>query len=144
MIDVSKMQFHGISFAGKHTWKDYRLFLDGSPSIGKAEVQSILLDIPGRDGLLRLTQSRDGSVHYRNRSFSCTLVPNNRATFIETVSTIANLIHGKQCQMIWDGDSNYSYTGEFYVEADYPNCTLNITGSLEPFKTHRTSGAKSL
>lgn len=143
MINASRITLPGVSFGGKHTWNNYRLILD-SLSISMPEVQSTLVQIPGRDGLLRLTEARDGTVHYNNRTFSSTFSPNDKRTFINTVSELATALHGKRVQIICDFDKDYYYYGEMTVEPDYDTCSISISGSLEPYKVHRTSGAKKL
>lgn len=144
MISPNNINMPGITIAGKHTWRDYKLFMEGEPEIGMPETQSIMLPIPGRDGLLRLTQARDGIVHYNNRSFSASFSPNDRTTFKQTCSVIAGLLHGNSIQMTVDSEPDYIYTGEFSVEPNYAACTLTINASLEPFKKHRTSGNLTL
>lgn len=144
MIDKSKLNMPGVSFDGKHTWLDYGLFMEGSPSIGMPEVQSTLIQIPGRDGLLRLSAAVDGTVHYYNRSFTASFFPNDRAAFVDTVSVLAAAIHGKFVKMVPDCDSEFFFEGEFYVEPDYENGSITVSGSLNPFKVHIKKGDKRL
>ena len=64
---------HGISFTNtagitKHTWKDWKLVPTSRPLFLPPNVKQVLMDIPGADGLLDMTESLTGEVHYENRA----------------------------------------------------------------------------
>ena len=54
----------GAQIGDHHTLKDWGLYLKvGSPKISKAEVDEYLVQVPGSDTLLNLTNALDGRPH---------------------------------------------------------------------------------
>ena len=65
----------GAQIGDHHTLNDWGLYLKvGSPKIGEAEVDSYLVQIPGSDTLLNLTNSLDGRPHYKKRTITMELL----------------------------------------------------------------------
>lgn len=121
-----------------HSYADYGLYISEYPSIGEAEVQTKTVEIPGRDGLLYLTTSLDGEVHYYNRTVELVfLCISDRSKWPEIYSDLSDLLHGREIKIILDDDPNYYYQGEASVLVpDYDRFAfkLTITADCDPYK----------
>lgn len=117
------------------TWKILLAHIDfGFPS-----VKTNYVPIDGRDGDLDMTESLDGMPHYENRtvtiSFLIKRVPYNG--YVGLVSSIANVLHGKKCEIIFDADRGYKYIGRVSVDSYNRELVVgkfNIICDCQPFK----------
>lgn len=92
-----------------------------SRTIGSPEVQTYEVEIPGKDGMLDLTESLDGFIHYSNREVEMTFkvmdpLKSSQDRFY-TYSTIYKRLHGKTLK-IWFSDYEED---EYYL---YGRCTI--------------------
>lgn len=95
--------------------------------IGAPEVQSYLVEVPGRNGLLNLTKGLTGSVTYKNRTLKFQyLGSGNREDLLE-VETLFKSYHGEVIQVVDDDTPNYYYEGEASVNTKWSNNLLTIT-----------------
>lgn len=138
------MDFQGATFSGDsisaNTWTDWKLVMLEVPVISPPEVQSSLLQVPGRDGLLRLTEALDGTVHYYSRTWTATFYVDDYKNFDDRCSEVMDFLHGKYLKVVSDADPDYYYAGEFTVDSiDYANGTLTIVGTVDPYKMETTS-----
>nr|DAJ56946.1 MAG TPA: distal tail protein [Caudoviricetes sp.] len=132
------MALKGAKIGNYHTLKDWGLLMKvGSPKIGPAEVDEYLVQVPGSDTMLNLTNSLDGKPHYKKRTitmeFKC-IAP--KKTWSTLHSTIANAIHGKWLQCVFDDDGAWYWEGLWKVSftpAEF-YCVFTITGTCNPFK----------
>ena len=141
----------GVRIGGKHTFRDLGLILiDGSESIGLPEVQSYTIEVPGRNGLLDLTEALNGEVAYKNRVCSWQFADareygERTAALVE----LANMIHGRKLDFVLDDRPEYTGTGRFTaeIEENYKGYTiLNVEADCEPYfskgtKTLRVNAA---
>lgn len=133
---------YGVTFNGKHSLRDYGLYLSTRPIIGNPEPRLYQLEIPGRDGLLDLTKSVTGTVTYSNRTLEFEFA--SMKTIAEQVAlrnALNNDLHGKEVKVILDEDSNYYYSGrasvEWYESADWKT-KCRVTVDAEPYKRKTT------
>lgn len=132
------MALKGAKIGGYHTLKDWGLYMKvGSPKIGEAEVDEYLVQVPGSDTMLNLTNSLDGKPHYKKRTITMELkciAP--KKTWSTLYSTIANAIHGKWLQCVFDDDAAWYWEGLWKVSC-VPSklyCVFTITGTCNPLK----------
>ena len=109
-----------------------------SKSISPPEVKKIMVDIPGRDGLLDQTEIF-GNVKYNNRSIKMVfeILDHDRSNWPTIESTIVNAIHGQMLNVKFQDDPNYHWVGRCSVEPlEDHNSTAGITISVdtEPYK----------
>ena len=62
--------YHSINFGNKNTWDDWRLIPTSRPVFLPPDVKKVLVDLPGSDGVIDLTESLTGYVKYGNRKGS--------------------------------------------------------------------------
>lgn len=135
--------YDGISFNGKHSWRDYRMYLSTAPDFGTPEAKTDYVDIPGRDGVLDFTEAATGEVKYSNRemvfTFARMIAPEYREQFR---SELRNDLHGKTAEIIYDLDADWYYTGRCSVafEDVMPwKMKIVITVDAAPYKLARNN-----
>lgn len=126
----------GITFDGLHSYDYFNLILSNK-TIGTPSPKTEVIDIPGSDGVLDLTEFF-GEVKYQNRSLSfefSTVVP--KSQFMDLFSKVQNALHGKKMRIILDADPEWFYMGRITVsewKADKTIGMLTIDCDCEPFK----------
>lgn len=133
----------GVLFGDKHSYRDWGLVLASRPTISPPSPKTILVDIPGSDGKIDLTESLTGEVAYNNREISCSFsVVDKRENWANKYSEILDYLHGKRMKIVFDEDEEYYYYGRIEIdswESDIASATLNIKADVEPFKLEQFS-----
>lgn len=129
---------YGVTFANKHSYKDWKLITKSRPEIGSPSPKTNYIDIPEADGKLDLTESLSGEVKYDNRKITLEFtVIEARERWTSIYSTIMNYLHGQKVRLILDEDPNHYYWGRFEIDewkSDKRTSTLTITGDVDPYK----------
>lgn len=126
----------GIRFGNHHSYNDLRLIL-ASKTIGTPSPKTDVIDIPGGDGVLDLTEYF-GDVKYENRELSyefSIMVP--RSDFPSVFSAVQSTLHGRKLPIIDDEDPGWFYRGRISVsewKADRNIGKLTIDCDCEPYK----------
>ena len=116
------------------------ILLDGY-TLDPPEVKTNLIDIPGGNGSLDLSEALTGDILYGNRpqSFSFAVIDPN--SFERTKTQVSNYLHGKKKHYQMTMDPGYTYYGRFsvskYSHTRYANGlvgTIEISITAEPFK----------
>lgn len=109
---------NGISFDGLHSYTYFGMWLSERPDWGSPEPKLNLVEIPGADGVLDLTEANAGEVKFNNRQITLTFAAMVKAEEQERFkSRIMNTLHGKVIQQIIpDEDPDWYYTGRCVVE----------------------------
>lgn len=126
----------GIMFGNYHSWNDFQLIL-ASKTIGTPSPKTEIIDIPGGDGVLDLTEFF-GETKYENRSlsfeFSSMVIPSE---FMPLFSRVQNALHGKKLTITLDDDPGWYYIGRISVsewKADRNIGKLVVDCDCEPYK----------
>ena len=125
----------GLTIGGLHTFRDLGLVLI-EETIGSPEVQTYTVEVPGRNGLLDLTEALNGEVAYKNRT--CTWkFADWREYGARTNALVAamNWLHGRKLDFVLDDRSEYTGTGRFTAELENHRgyTYLTLTADCEPF-----------
>lgn len=126
----------GVKIGNYHSYNDFGLILS-QKTIGTPSPKTEVIDIPGGDGVLDLTDFF-GDVKYENRILTfefSTIVP--QADFMNLFSRVQNALHGKKMQIILDDDSEWFYVGRITVsewKTDRNIGRLTIECDCEPYK----------
>lgn len=139
---------HGVIFGDKHTYRDWGLITKDRPDISPPSPKLKLIEVPGSDKIIDLTESLTGKVHYEMRtiSFSFTVMA-ERDRWPALYSEILNYLHGKSIRIIMDDDPNYFYTGRVMVgnlEPDRKVATLRMEAMVDPYKRERFGEGRCL
>ena len=124
----------GASYNTRDDWSLLRAHVEvGDPQLRKYEVE-----IPGRDGVLDLSEAL-GGIYYENRVISIRFICLNwvEERFHLLASVIRNAIEGRVCQISLSDDLGYYWRGRPQVEAEWRGngaSEVTITVIVEPFK----------
>lgn len=118
-----------------HTGNDLGLVQE-IKKIGKPEIQTDTVAVPGRNGLLNLTKSLTGKVCYYNRSIELQYFGNGSRADLLKLDSRFSKYHGQTVRIIDDDYPDYYYEGEVVVNTEiYPNYILiGLTIDAQPFR----------
>lgn len=126
---------NGVTFCSKNTITDWDLLMI-SKNIGEAEAITNYVEIPGRDGVLDLTESL-GEVKYKNRILTFEFDLFNPKSFWSIQREIVNYLNGKKIKITLDQDPNYYFYGRCRVSSSSIVKNLGhftIECECEPYK----------
>ncbi len=138
----------GIAFGNLHTYRDLNMILTHK-TIGTPTPKTDMLDIPGGDGMLDMTEFF-GEVKYGNRPITyefSTAIPYEQ--FPAFFSRVQNALHGQKVEIVDDEDPAHYYIGRLTVsefQAKRAIGTLTIECDCEPhkYKKARTVVSKAV
>ena len=115
--------YHSIAFGNKNTWNDFHLVPSSKPIILPPEVKTKIVDIPGGDGVIDLTESLTGHPVFGNRAGSITFIivddftylMNEHVSWEESYQKLLSYIHGRKMKMVLEDDPEWYYEGRFTV-----------------------------
>jgi predicted phage tail component-like protein len=130
----------GITFGNYHSYNAFQLIL-AAKTIGTPSPKTEVIDIPGGDGVLDLTEFF-GETKYSNRKlsfeFSSVVIPDD---FMSLFSMVQNALHGQKLPIILDDDPEWYYVGRISVsewKADRNIGKLTIDCDCEPYKYQKS------
>ena len=108
--------YHSITFGDKNTWDDWHLVPSSRPVFNPPSLKRKILDIPGADGSIDLSESLTGYPVYTNREGSLEfIVMNGYKQWYQAYSDIMSGLHGKTMRAILEDDKEYFYEGRFTI-----------------------------
>lgn len=138
----------GVIFNDKHSFRDWGLLISSRPNISPPIPKLKLIDVPGSDGALDLTESLTGKVHYEMRTIRFEFIlMDERGRWPSRYSEILNYLHGKRVRIIMDDDPNFYYIGRVTVgdlDPEKKTATLEMEAKVEPYKRERFGEGKCL
>lgn len=144
--------YHSITFKSdnalineKNTWTDWHLVPVSRPVINPPKVKTRIVDIPGGNGSIDLTETLTGRSLYYNRTGSLEFIVVNDTyepvnDYIEwslAYSNIVNAIHGRKLKAILEDDPDWYYEGRFFVNewrSNRNHSSIVIEYDLNPYK----------
>ena len=130
--------YHSITFGDKNTWDDWHLVPASRPLFNPPTVKTKIIDIPGANGNLDLSDSLTKYPVYNNREGQIEfIVMNDYWEWYDAYSTIMNYLHGQTMKAILEDDQEWYYIGRFSVNSwksnkDYSRIVIDY--SVKPFK----------
>lgn len=138
----------GVTFDGKHSYWDWGLLLKGFPTVSPPEPKTKVVEIPGTDEVIDLTETLTGKVHYKQRKITCYFtLPCHRDRWETVYTEILNHLHGRKIEIVLDDDAEYTYTGRAQISEWKPErhtADVVITAEVEPYKTARYIAGKKV
>lgn len=126
-----------VSFDGKDTYSAFGLLL-AKKEIGLPQPQTNTQLIPGRDGLLDLSEALDGEVHYKNRTIKLTfLAAKSEKSWADVLGAFCAAVHGQFCKIVFGEDTEYYYAGRCTVSKhtiSNGKQTIVLTCDCQPFR----------
>lgn len=128
----------GVKFGDYHSYDEWGLKLT-KILIGLPEPKTVLIDIPGGDGVLDLSESLTGKMQYGTRKleFSFNAEDCNYADWEDLISNVSGKIHGRRLKIILDDDPCYCYDGTIEVsttKSNDVNAEVIVTATCQPYK----------
>lgn len=100
-----------------HTLDDWGFALGNNNYIGEPEAETSYISIPGRNGMLDVSNAITGRTTYKKRELSFSLGGiRERNSWDSIISDIRNKINGKICRIILDNDETFFWKGRVFVE----------------------------
>lgn len=139
---------NGATFGDRHSYWDWGLLTKKRPSVSAPEPKTKLIEVPGSDMVIDLTENLTGKVHYGLRTITFTFVLMGEPEKQERIHTdLANHLHGKRMDIVLDNDPEYYYTGRCTIRKWEPGqfaANITITAEVEPYKTARFIAGKKV
>lgn len=135
--------YHSVTFGKRNTFDDWHLVPDSRPSIAMPSPKTVTVDIPGRDGVLDLSEALRRFPVYYNRTGTLKFhVLNGYHDWQVLYSSIANFLHGRTLEIRLEDDPNWYYVGRAWVKQWTSNndgtwSDIEIEYDLEPYKFFR-------
>lgn len=137
--------YHSINFIDihddtkrKNTWTDWHLIPASRPVINPPKVNKKIVDVPGHNGGIDLTDAVLGSPTFGNRTGSIDFyVANDYWRWEIAFTTIMMAIHGRELKLKLEDDPAYYYSGRFSVNkwsSEKVNSKISIDYDIFPFK----------
>lgn len=137
-VERRNRMYHSITIGEKNTWDDWHLIPTSRPLFNPPTVKTHLVDIPGGDGVLNLTNALAGRPTYNNRTGSWTFaVQNGFMDWATLFSEIMAYLHGQTFRAILEDDPAYYYEGLFLVnqwKSDKDYSQIVIEYNVDPYK----------
>jgi hypothetical protein len=138
-ISFGDLNASGNSFVPiANTWTTWHLIPSSRPAVVEPKVTTNLVEIPGRDDPLDLTDYLLGRPIYGIRSGNFTFyIDNNHENWDTIKNKITSALHGKRLKMRLEDSPEYYYEGRFTVSnyasgASFSSITINY--QLNPYK----------
>ncbi|MEG0991002.1 hypothetical protein [Gordonibacter sp.] len=131
-----------VMVSGVSLCASYDLILQSCTEV-EPEPKVCVVDVPGGDGSIDLTEALLGDVAYANRSFEFTFAAvSERDEFAQKLTSLRSFLHGKRLDFIISWDDSYVYTGRFAVkESSRVGKTAGVvvvSVSADPYKLKDT------
>lgn len=111
-LPENRLIVNGVDLAVRYNM----VLLDGY-TLSPPEPKTTTVEIPGRDGVLDLTESLIGDVTYNNRSMTFTFLIVDLEQFEVVKTQISNALHGRKFNFEMTMDPGYTYTGRFKIKS---------------------------
>ena len=121
----------------KNTYDDWSLIPSSKPMIAMPTVKTAYAEVLGADGLVDLSEvltlygNRTGSIEFYMDGYS------TKDNWAETISAMAQWLHGKKVKLILEDDSTYYYEGRVSINELKSQEVFNVITfeySLAPYK----------
>lgn len=127
-LPENRLIVNGVDLAVRYNM----VLLDGY-TLSPPEPKTTTVEVPGRDGVLDLTESLIGDVSYGNRSMTFTFLIVDLEQFEVVKTQISNALHGRKFNFEMTMDPGYTYTGRFKINSYTHTATWShgICGFIE-------------
>lgn len=115
--------FNGVKFIVEsnskeyHSYDDWGLYVTNTDYIKEPKQNLTLVEIPGRDSQLDLSEAVTGRPTYKSRELKITLAGvRNKISWDSIISLFRNSINGRVCRIIFDNDTQYFWRGRIDIK----------------------------
>lgn len=139
------MRAPGVRFGDLHSFDDLNLFLATRPNLGSPEPKTNVVEVPGMDGVIDMTEANSGEVRFSNRAmrfeFSQMVDVEEQESF---KAIIMNKLHGRYFdRIILDESPEWFYSGRCSVSFEQIKpwklrCVVSVDANPYAMKTKET------
>ena len=130
--------FMGATINDEHTYRDWNAAISNLDIISVPEPNTVLVDVPGRNGRLDLSEALTGDVSYSNRTIKLVLIASvNIQSWRDISDHIFNKFHGRKVKVTFDDDPKHYYSGRASVSDPQRirnGASLTLTVDADPFR----------
>lgn len=138
----------GVTFGTFHSFRTWGLMLKSRPVISSPEPKYKLIEVPGSNAVIDLTEALTGEVTYHPREIKCEFISGERREMWAKINAdVMNAIHGKRLKIVLDNDPDYYYIGRITVgnmKPERADFVLPVTAMVEPYKYERHGNGRKL
>ncbi len=132
----------------KNTYNDWYLVPSSRPVINPPEPKYNMIDIPGVNGSIDLTEVLTGDVSYSNRTGSIEFIVFNEKpmTWYNLYTQIMDFVQGQKVQIKLEEEPEYYYEGRVKVNAWQSGknfSTISLDYNLDPYKYESTATTRT-
>lgn len=135
----------GVTFDDIHSYKDLGLILS-KVVISSPEPKTKIVSVPGRNGIIDMSEVVSGNTRYKNRTIEFTFSSNKKVKdWLNEISIIRNKIAGLRKRIVIDYDAAFYWYGRIIdVSQDISNSveSIIVTASVDPYKYSITTSAE--
>ena len=132
--------YHSITIGNKNTWNDWHLIPSSRPLVNPPNVRASMVDIPGSDGSLDLSEVLIGRPTYADRTGTWDFyVDNGYGKWADRYSEIMGYLHGQKMTAVLEDDPLFFYDGRFTVNqwrSDPYYSRISINYEVGPYKLY--------
>ena len=100
-----------------HSYVDWGLYVTNTDYIGEPKQNLSLVQVPGRDGVLDLSDVTSGRPTYSGRKIKILLAGHrNKVNWDSAISAFRNDINGRICHLTFDNDAEYYWRGRVCIK----------------------------
>lgn len=115
--------FNGVSFTIEgtpttyHSYDDWGLYVVNTDYIKEPKQNTNYVSVPGRDGLIDLSEVLTGRPTYASREINIKLAGRrNKVNWDSVISAFRNNINGRVCRITFDNDAEYYWRGRVDIK----------------------------
>ena len=129
-----------------HSYDDWSLYVTNTDYIKEPKQNTNYVAVPGRDGLLDLSDVVTGRPTYSGREIKIVLAGHrNKTVWDSVISTFRNNINGRICRFVFDNDKSFYWRGrvdikDFKSALNYGTFQVDIPNA-DPYKYDVLSSA---
>ena len=141
---IETNHYHYVTFTlddgtAYNSYVDFGLYLETPVKVSAPEPNTYMVEIPGRNGSLDLTESAIGGLTYKDRKIEFPFLCRKRRTeWNKTYHEMLNALHGRHCQIVCSDDPEFYYEGRVVIDKwndDEYMAFPSVTATVKPFKT---------
>lgn len=132
--------YHSVTIGDKNTWTDWRLIPSTPPTVNPPPVRKNMVELPGGNGSIDLTQFLGGSTRYGVIEGTWEFVISDQDSFTreQWAQQITDYLHGKRFDnIVLEDVPGWCYSGRFEVggvKVGKNFSTITIGYTMDPFK----------
>jgi len=129
--------YHSLTIGDRNTYNDFGLIPTARPVINPPEPNFSYLEVPGRSGVIDLSETLTGMLSYTNRTGSIEFFVTGKRNWSELYSELLAFLQGRFMRVVLEDDPLYYYEGRLTINAwksNKNNSTVIVDYDLSPFK----------